>query len=174
MPPVKSVIAMLAGAALALVPVAARQEASLNDLPVCGAERLKKSNWQRVTYMGFELLLPSRMRLSKNQFFDHGGRRWEEGTREVSLSLGFFGLTSFRDGEKCRFETDGVPALMISRISKSAVSVSVWIPSLPRVVVTARSSRPEDLPMLRAIASTLKAAILLGLIPSAFLAHVSS
>jgi hypothetical protein len=98
----------------------------------------------------------------------HGYQEWEGKSLNVSLSFGYFGLHSFDGfaGQRCRTEINGQTALVMEQVSRAGASISVWIPELHLPIplpyhpfVTARSPRPEDVPLLRTIAWSMKMAV---------------
>jgi hypothetical protein len=114
----------------------------------------------------FRLKLPRGMRPEPSQIvFEHGGRRWAGDSIDVSIALGYFAPYSFDSwiGTRCRAEIDGRIALVIERAAETGGIVLVWTPEFRldaptpyEAVVSASSSRQQDLPMLRSIALSLK------------------
>jgi hypothetical protein len=160
--------AILALLSLAFTLVAAQtQPSSIESLPPCSAGRTPSTvGWQRVSYKRVELLLPPSLKpILVRVEGDH--RDWEGAGLNVSLSVGYTGPHSYDSwpGHRCRIEIEGRPALGIEQVSKKEVSIGIWtaaittpIPTPYHPFVAARSARHDDIPLLRAIVSSLKMA----------------
>jgi hypothetical protein len=152
---------------IAIPGLAAKQSTGLDALPRCEDGRITTSGWQQVTFRQFELMLPAGVRPEwGGPVFDHGGQRWAGEGLTVSLSLGYYGPSSFDSwkGNRCRAEINGETALVIEQVSEAGALMGVWPPGLRlpmpgppyQPFLTAGSSRREDLPLLRTIVSSLK------------------
>ena len=102
----------------------------------------------------FSFGLPESCRPDSDAWFVHGGNRWRCGDVTIEVVRGIWGPSSFENGDAaCASYVAGTP-VMVVRDPSHLASVTVWYPTdeAHEPLLSAFSTRPEDRPLVEAIA----------------------
>jgi hypothetical protein len=114
-------------------------------------------SWREVQFLRVTLRLPPGFVLSDRIVgIEHGGIEWISKPMTVRVINGSFDYTSFRDhsGARCVAEARGRRVLLIETTWKEGFDVTAWSPGIGPVL-SAGSSRADDIPMMRRILLTV-------------------
>ena len=141
----------------------------LTTYPSCTRARVVSTwRWRLATFERLSIRLPTRFRVLSKAGFDHGGRAWEFDDAEVDIAK-LIGVTvepftAWESREERRFFTRvractttrlGLTVLIQEFVSERGAQADALFPGLG-LALSARSSRGDDLPVLRTIVESAR------------------
>jgi len=129
---------------------------AVGALPRCPSVTLVATgDWSQIQQGdGFALRLPACFQNEEGPRFVHGGHRWRCDAMKVEAVWGMWAPGSFGERKECRMSFAGVPAMVATASGADGVSVLVWYltGTIHEPIISARSSKADDLPVLTSVA----------------------
>jgi hypothetical protein len=138
----------------------------LRGIAACSPTTLvNQSEWQTASFGRIVFKMPPDFRFNEMaKGFAHGGAAWISGGREVTVTMGYWSPLSsdVQSRTTCRVEVGGRSVLRMERTEREQVRLLLYAWEMDlfsglQPLLTAQSRAADDLPLLRAIVSSVTA-----------------